>query len=397
MGVKIRERNGAWWMFIDWKGQRKAKRVGPGPHGKKAAHLAAEKIQAKLALGDTSLFDEAPHVPTFQEAAERWITTHIQLGQIRPSTEADYRRALRLHAFPRFGVKPVTAVSRDDVRGVVVELLGKGKSRSLARNLLAPIRQTFNQLIDDGLNVVNPAARMGRYLKAKVDPRSRIDPLLVEEERSLLETARGEFPRYYPLFLCALRTGMRLGELFGLQWGDIDFEGHFIEVRRTVKDGGHVFPTKNGKIRRVDLSDQLAGGLRALLVERKAETLRRDWPEVPEWVFCSDAGTPLHKSDFERRVFHKLLAKAGLRKVRFHDLRHTFASRLLQNRESPVYVKEQMGHSSIKVTVDIYGHLVPGANRAAVNRLDDADQVATIRNPDATVAMAKGVSVLANT
>jgi integrase len=129
---------------------------------------------------------------------------------------------------------------------------------------------------------------MGRYLKAKTDPRSRIEPLLVEEERSLLETARNDFPRAYPLFLCALRTGMRLGELFGLQWGDIDFEGHFIEVRRTVKDGGKVFPPKNGKIRRLDLSDQLDATLRALLVERKAETLRKGWPEVPDWVFCSD-------------------------------------------------------------------------------------------------------------
>jgi len=68
-----------------------------------------------------------------------------------------------------------------------------------------------------------------------------------------------------------------------------------------------------------------------------------------------------------------------MRRVRFHDLRHTFASRLLQNAESPVYVKDQMGHHSIKVTVDIYGHLIPGANRAAVDRLD-----ATGRNPRAT-------------
>src|SRR5215470_2208357 len=221
---------------------------------------------------------------------------------------------------------------------------------------------------------------MGRYLKAKVDPRSRIDPLLSEEERTLLETARTEFPRYYPLILCALRTGMRLGELIGLQWGDVDFEGHFIEVRRTVKDGGQVFPPKNGKIRRVDLSDQLAATLRQLLVDRKAETLRRGWPAVPEWVFCSDARTPLHKSDFERRVFHKLLAKAGLRRIRFHDLRHTFASRLLQNSDSPVYVKEQLGHSSIKITVDVYGHLVPGANRAAVNRWPERNHTQPRRN-----------------
>ena len=91
---------------------------------------------------------------------------------------------------------------------------------------------------------------------------------------------------------------------------------------------------------------------------------------MPEWVFCNEEGRPLSKSTFERRVFHRLLETAGLRRMPFHALRHTLASRLLQNRESPAYVKEQMGHSSIQVTVDIYGHLMPGANRAAVNRLD---------------------------
>jgi integrase len=382
MGVKVRERKGAWWLVIDYKGTRKSKRVGTGPEGRKAARLAAEKLQAKLALGDRGLLEPASRVPSFKEAAERWLTGHSQMGQIRPSTEADYARTLRLYAWPRFGNRPVTTITREDVRGLLVDLLSQGKSRSLARNLLAPIRQTFNQLIDDSVLSANPGARMGRYLKAKTDPRSRIEPLLVEEERSLLQTARNDFPRTYPLFLCALRTGMRLGELFGLQWGDIDFEGHFIEVRRTVKDGGKVFPPKNGKIRRVDLSDQLAATLGALLVERKAETLRKGWPEVPDWVFCSETGTSLHKSDFERRVFHKLLAKAGLRRVRFHDLRHTFASRLLQNTESLVYVKDQMGHHSIQVTVDIYGHLVPGSNRAAVNRLDEDLQP----RPSATLA-----------
>jgi integrase len=396
MGVKVRERNGAWWLFIDHKGKRKAKRVGTGPEGRKAAKLAAEKIQAKLALGDGGLLEPERSVPSFEEAAERWLTTHSQMGQIRPSTQADYARTLRLYALPKFGTRSVTTITREDVRGLVVDLLGQGKSRSLARNLLAPIRQTFNQLIDDGVVSANPASRMGRYLKAKIDPRSRIDPLLVDEERSLLETARHDFPRAYPLFLCALRTGMRLGELFGLQWGDIDFQSHFIEVRRTVKDGGKVFPPKNGKIRRVDLSDQLATTLRALLVERKAEKLRKGWTDLPEWVFCSEAGTSLHKSDFQRRVFHKLLAKAGMRRVRFHDLRHTFASRLLQNSESLVYVKDQMGHHSIQVTVDIYGHLVPGANRAAVNRLDEGITAATIRNPAATGATQAGPGMTGN-
>ena len=161
--------------------------------------------------------------------------------------------------------------------------------------------------------------------------------------------------------------------------GDIDFEARFLEVRRTLHDGGRVELPKNGKTRRVDVSRQLVAELEWLKASRAAETLKKAWPGVPEWVFCNEGGKPIWKSNFERRVFHRTLAKVGVRRIRFHDLRHTFASRLIQNRESLAYVKDQMGHHSIKVTVDIYGHLVPGANKAAVDRLD-----VTGRNPGAT-------------
>jgi len=99
--------------------------------------------------------------------------------------------------------------------------------------------------------------------------------------------------------------------------------------------------------------------------------------EMPVWVFINEEGRQLDHGNFRRRVFYPILTKAGLRRIRFHDLRHTFASLLLQQGESPQYVKEQMGHHSIQVTVDIYGHLIPGANRKAVDRLDD-------RNPQPT-------------
>jgi integrase len=174
-------------------------------------------------------------------------------------------------------------------------------------------------------------------------------------------------------------AGLRLGELLGLQWGDVDFHGRFVEVRRNLV-AGRITTPKSGRSRRVDMSAQLAETLRTLLTSRKAETLRKGWPQVPDWVFCNEEGGPLDGDNLRHRVFYKTLARAGLRRVRFHDLRHSFASLLLQQGESPAYVKEQMGHSSIQVTVDIYGHLIPGANRQAVDRLDDA----TGRNPGAT-------------
>ena len=87
-----------------------------------------------------------------------------------------------------------------------------------------------------------------------------------------------------------------------------------------------------------------------------------------------------------RKAFHRILIDAGLRRVRFHDLRHTFASLLLQQGESLAYVKDQMGHSSIQVTLDIYGHLVPGGNRAAVDKLD-ADVPVTTESQQHVTAM----------
>jgi integrase len=185
----------------------------------------------------------------------------------------------------------------------------------------------------------------------------------------LIETAKVKLPRYYPLFLCAVQTGLRMGELLALQWDDIDWHGRFIEVRRNFTHFKLTTP-KSGESRRVDMSRELAQTLRDLLTERQIEAAASRWTETPPWVFCSETGGLLHPHNLRDRVFYGLLTKAKLRKVRFHDLRHTFASLLLQQGESPVYVKEQMGHSSIQVTVDLYGHLIPGGNKQAVDRLD---------------------------
>ncbi len=105
---------------------------------------------------------------------------------------------------------------------------------------------------------------------------------------------------------------------------------------------------------------------------------------MPEWVFCNEAGKLLIEVTVRKYVFYPALSRSGLRRIRIHDLRHTYASLLIQQGESLAYVKEQLGHHSIKITVDTYGHLVPGGNRQAVDRLDETPQDAPIRNPDAT-------------
>ncbi len=99
------------------------------------------------------------------------------------------------------------------------------------------------------------------------------------------------------------------------------------------------------------MSQQLTDTLQALLTERKKETLQKGWREMPPWVFTSETGTMIDGDNLRHRVHCKALKRAGLRYVRLHDLRHTFASLLIQNGESLAYVKEQLGHHSIQITV----------------------------------------------
>ena len=176
---------------------------------------------------------------------------------------------------------------------------------------------------------------------------------------------------------------MRLGEALALQWDDIDFEERFITIQRTFSRGKIGLP-KNGKRRRIDMSKQLTQVLKDAKHQRKIETINKGWGKVPKWVFVSNAGTPLDVNHWRKRVFYKAIEKEDLRKIRVHDIRHTYASLLIQAGESLAYVRDQLGHHSISITVDIYGHLTPGGNKDDVDRLDDPPEDATIRNLYAT-------------
>ena len=213
--------------------------------------------------------------------------------------------------------------------------------------------------------------------------RDDINPLVAEEETVFLQAVQTHAAGFYPLFLFLLRTGCRIGEAVALQPGDIDFRGRFIEIRRNYTNGRLTTP-KNGKTRRIDLSRRLAEVLKEHLTRLELEAMAAS-VQKSEWVFCNEQGNILDPDNLRHRVFYKILEKAGLRRIRLHDLRHTFCSRLIANGESLAYIKEQMGHSSIQVTVDLYGHLVPGSNKQAVDRLDEPVETANAEAESATI------------
>ncbi|MFC1816174.1 site-specific integrase [Thermodesulfobacteriota bacterium] len=158
----------------------------------------------------------------------------------------------------------------------------------------------------------------------------------------------------------------------------MDFNGRYIRVERSYRRGIIEKP-KNSKSRRVDMSDQLRAALKKLQIQRKAEALKAGSNEIEAIIFHTKGNYTSQNT--VRNIWKRVLAKAGIRDIKLHITRHTFACLLLSNGESPVYVKEQLGHSSINITVDIYGHLIPSNNREAVNRLDTLHPSAPYPHP----------------
>jgi integrase len=164
--------------------------------------------------------------------------------------------------------------------------------------------------------------------------------------------------------------------LIALQWGDIQFgtsdqdSNRYILVQRNWVNGSFTSP-KSRKSRRVDMSRQLRAVLLELRDQRLLDAyLKGRKTTSDQLVFPSESGTVLQPENLYHRYFLPILEHAGLQRIRFHDLGHSFGSLLIQGGASLTYVKEQMGHSSIQVTVDTYGHLILGADIRCMDQLD---------------------------
>ena len=163
---------------------------------------------------------------------------------------------------------------------------------------------------------------------------------------------------------------MRIGEALALKWGDIDFNGRFIHVQRGLSRMKIQTP-KNGKTRRVDMSQQLAETLTAYRTECKKKGFALGLGDAPEYVFTNEKGGFIDVSNWRRRVFWKALEKAELRRIRIHDCRHTYATLRISKGDNMTDVSNQLGHYSVKLTLDVYNHWLPGKKKSEVDALDN--------------------------
>jgi integrase len=173
-------------------------------------------------------------------------------------------------------------------------------------------------------------------------------------------------PAYQALYITAVSSGMRLGELLAFQWGDVDWSTRRLRVRRSLYKGLCYLPKSKKSRRAIDVGDQVLGALRALEGARYGDAGAP--PEVH--VFVRPDGALIDPDNLRNRVWAPAVKAAGLRHVTQHSLRHTYASLLIAQGENPKYISEQLGHASIQITMDRYGHLFPNAKRTTGARLE---------------------------
>ena len=236
--------------------------------------------------------------------------------------------------------------------------LADGLEKRTARNIQAVLRALLNAAIEDGLLTSNPASKLGRVLKlsiSKSTTQEEIKAFSKDQRQLFLKTAYRIGPRYYPLFFVLAGTGMRLGQALALRPDDVDHSCKTIRIERAFSEDGTLDTPKSGHGRTVDFSQVLSDALQGHVATLKEEKLKFAWNDLPPWLFVTKASTPLDPANVRRTMLRVLRAAKLPEHFTPHCLRHTYASILLAEGVSPVYVQGQLGHATIELTVSTYG------------------------------------------
>ncbi len=302
-----------------------------------------------------------PSRVTVGEFVRNWMET-VARQRIRPSTRATYETLIDRHIIPHLGGSRLNQLAPLHLQAWLATLERSGVSPRQREAAFVLLKTILRHALRLGLIASNPLDRID---KPRV-PRKELQILSPDEVRRLLEVARGN--RLEALLVLAVSTGARQGELFAVQWRDLDLEKGVLTIQRTLIEArGHLSfgePKTKQSRRRVDLP---AYAVEALREHRKR---RAATPHPATLVFTDTEGKPLRKSNFTRRMWHPLLAKAGLPRVKFHSLRHSHVTALLAAGGNLKAVSERVGHSRTSMTADVYGHAVEGMQRELADRLE---------------------------
>jgi integrase len=290
---------------------------------------------------------------------------------LRPKTWNQYSQVVHQHISPYLGSHNLDEVSPGDIQELYGRLLSQGRSLFTLRITHAVLHRALRQAVRWGVLDRNPCDGVD-----KPKPRRReMKTLTADQIRQLLEPV--ESTPFEALYYLAVTTGLRQGELLGLKWSDVDWSVPCLKVQRQLQrivGQGLVFaePKTAAGRRVVTLGPSATKKLRQHL-QRQSEVREKSGharSQDGDLIFPSSRGTPMGPRNLLRH-FKITLKKAGLPEIRFHDLRHTAASLMLQQGTHPKVVQERLGHSQISVTLDTYSHVLPSLQAEAAEKIDE--------------------------
>jgi integrase len=293
----------------------------------------------------------------FTEFADRWLTKYPPSVGNRPSTIREKESHVRVHLRPNLGTYRLDEIEGEVVDGFFAALRKPGIGEKTIKNIRATLRKILVKAVEWGELDKLPALP-----KVKA-PDSSWDFLTKDESTRLLANLDDD-PERKALLLFALHTGARAGEQIAIEWGDIDWHNRLVVFRRS-STRGLVGSTKSGRQRKVPLTGELERALKAVRHLRG------------KLVFCNPDGSPMKLDQLHERLW-TACRRVGLRKIRWHDLRHSFGSQLATANVPVRQIQHWMGHSTIAVTMR-YMHLTPGGGREFIGALEADDRAKLVQ------------------
>lgn len=364
-GSVFKRSDGRWIGYVDL-GWRDGRRVRKYVHGTNRDDVR-DRVKAIARNVDEGL-PPPSHSPRLSEFLAKWLAA-AKPG-LRPSTYESYEGVVRLHLVPEIGRLTLDRLGVDDIAALMDRKQRDAHlSSTTVRYILLILRNALNKAVRWGLITRNVASLVDPPRVAHRDVRV----LSPEETRKLLDAGKGE--AIEGLLVVAVSTGLRLGEALGLQWRDVDLERRQLRVTKSLQRisgrGQVLSETKTQRGRRALLLP--IATVEALRAQRHFQSgLRKaagsQWTER-DFVFTSSTGRPLDPRNVQR-MFKRVLRRARLPRMRFHDLRHSCASLLLSQHTDPRVIMETLGHSNISVTMNMYAHVMPALKRDAADAMD---------------------------
>ncbi|MFJ3586003.1 tyrosine-type recombinase/integrase [Streptomyces sp. NPDC090127] len=354
---------------------------------------AADKLAEKIADSNRGL-PVATADSTVGDYLTYWLGS-VAVHRLRENTHTRYTACVRLHLIPGLGTKKIARLTAKDVRTFLDRLrttcrcctqgldterqaccaIGECCQKQLSPSTLIYVHSVLKSALEHAVREDELPRNVARNVKTTTNRPRRFQPLTATEARRFLDAARAD--RLHSLYELALRTGLRKGELLGLHWEDLDLNAGTASIRhslqRTRTGGLTHLPTKTrASERRIALPTECIHSLkkRKERQDRERETAGSAWSDGGH-VFTTPAGRPLDPANLTRR-FRTFLDRAGLRRIRFHDLRHSTATLLLEQGVDLVVIKELLGHAHIGVTAGVYAHVRLRLQRQAIDALGNA-------------------------